>query len=380
MTQSICNDYFCTNDKGDVLEVGVRGQWTIKNISEIEKLLETINNTGKKVTICFQCDGLKNIDTSGAWVLYKKYKSFTDKGLETEFKGFQEKHFRIVTAVLETPKGHCPSEKFDVSFTEGLIRLGKLFCTGMYHINQALTFLGRLFLTMGGSLIRPKRLRFTSIVRHIHETGINAIPIVAMIAFLFSIVLSYQGAIQLRQFGADVFMVNLTSVSVLREIAVLMTAILVAGRSGSAYAAELGVMKIREEVDALETMGADIFEMLIVPRVLALVIALPLLTVLANVIGLAGGGLMAYMLIDMPPPLYMERLFEAVTVNDFLVGLIKAPVFAFLIATVGTFRGLQVSGAADSIGKYTTLAVVQSIFLIIVADAFFTILFERIGM
>ena len=139
-------------------------------------------------------------------------------------------------------------------------------------------------------------------------------------------------------------------------------------------------MKIREEVDALETMGADIFEMLIVPRVLALIVALPLLVVIANIIGLAGGGLMAYTLIDMPPALYMERLLDAVTMNDFLVGLVKAPVFAFLIATVGTFRGLQVSGAADSIGKYTTLAVVQSIFLIIVADAFFTIIFERIGV
>ena len=380
MTQILCNDYFCTKDKGDFLEVGVRGQWTIKNVSKIEKLLNTIDDIGQDKTICFQCDGLKNIDTSGAWVLYKKYKSFADQGLQSEFKGFQEKHFRIVTAVLESPKGHCPKEKFGVSLTEGLIKLGKLFFKGCHHLGQALSFLGQLFVTMGKAFVRPKRLRFTSIVRHVHETGINAIPIVAMIAFLFSIVLSYQGAVQLRQFGAEVFMVNLTSVSVLREVAVLMTAILVAGRTGSAYAAELGVMKIREEVDALETMGADIFEMLIVPRVLALIIALPLLVVIANIIGLTGGGLMAYTLIDMPPTMYMERLLDAVTINDFLVGLVKAPVFAFLIATVGTFRGLQVTGAADSIGKYTTFAVVQSIFLIIVADAFFTIIFERIGV
>ena len=380
MNQAVCNDYFCTTDKGDVLEVGIQGQWTISNIAEIEKLLDGIENREKKVSICFQCNGLKNIDTSGAWILYKKYKSFVDQGLEGEFKGFQEKHFRIVTAVLETPKEHCPNEKFGVSLTEFLIRLGKLSFNGCHHIAQAMTFLGQLFVTIGTVLLHPKRLRFASIVRQIHETGLNAIPIVGMIAFLFSVVLSYQGVVQLRQFGAEVFMVDLASVSILREIGVLMTAIVVAGRSGSAYAAEIGVMKIREEIDALETMGADIFEMLVVPRVLGLVIALPLLTVLADLVGLAGGGLMAYTLIDMPLNLYFERVLMAVTVDSFLVGLIKAPAFAFLIATVGTFRGLQVSGASDSIGKYTTLAVVQSIFLIIVADAIFTIIFERIGM
>ena len=380
MTQAVCNDYFCMTDKGDVLEVGIQGQWTISNIAEIEKLLDAIDKVEKKVSICFQCNGLRNIDTSGAWILYKKYKSFVDQGLQAEFKGFQEKHFRIVTAVLETPKEHCPNEKFGISLTEFLIKIGKLSFKGCYHITQAMGFLGQLFVTIGKVFVHPKRLRFASIVRQIHEAGLNAIPIVVLIAFLFSIVLSYQGAIQLRQFGAEVFMVDLTSVSILREIGVLMTAIVVAGRSGSAYAAEIGVMKIREEIDALETMGADIFEMLVVPRVLGLVIALPLLTVLANVIGLAGGGLMAYTLIDMPLNMYLERVLTAVTTNSFLVGLIKAPVFAFLIATVGTFRGLQVSGAADSIGKYTTLAVVQSIFLIIVADAIFTIIFERIGM
>ena len=380
MSQDLCNDYFCTSTNGDVLEVGIQGNWTITNVAVIEKALATFLEAKEGCIIRFQCNGLKNIDTSGAWVLYKKYQSFLDRGHKSEFKGFQEKHFRIVKTILETPKEHCPNVKFGVNPLDMLIRLGELTFNGCYHMTQALSFLGQLFVSLFRVFIHPKRMRLASVVRHIQETGLNAIPIVAMIAFLFSVVLSYQGAIQLRQFGAEVFTVNLTAVSVLREIGVLMTAILVAGRSGSAFAAEIGVMKIREEVDALETMGADIFEVLVIPRVLGLVIALPLLVVIADLVGLIGGGLMSYTLIDMPPNLYLDRVLSAVKVNDYLVGMIKAPVFAFLIATVGTFRGLQVSGSADSIGRFTTLAVVQSIFLIVLADAVFTIIFTKVGM
>lgn len=380
MSQDICNDYFCTSFNDNILEVGIRGNWTITNIAAIEKTLATFLEAKEGCIIRFQCNGLKNIDTSGAWVLYKKYQSFLNRGHKSEFKGFQDKHFRIVKTIIEAPKEHCPDVKFGVNPLDMLVRLGELTFNGCYHMTQAATFLGRLYVSLFRVLIHPKRMRFASVIRHIQETGLNAIPIVAMIAFLFSVVLSYQGAVQLRQFGAEVFTVNLTAVSVLREIGVLMTAILVAGRSGSAFAAEIGVMKIREEVDALETMGADIFEVLVVPRVLGLVIALPLLVVIADLVGLVGGGLMSYALIDMPPNLYMDRVLGAVKVNDYLVGMIKAPVFAFLIATVGTFRGLQVSGSADSIGRFTTLAVVQSISLIVLADAIFTIVFTKVGM
>lgn len=380
MAKDLCNDYFCTSSGDGVYEVGIHGNWTIKNIAQIEEDLETFIEADENTPIRFHCNGLKDIDTSGAWVLYKKYQSFLDQGYEAEFKGFREKHFRIVKTILETPKEHCPDVPFGFSLKDALMRLGKLSFNGCSHMNEALIFLGRLFLTMFKGFLNPRRLRLTSIVRHVHESGLGAISIVAMIAFLFSVVLAYQGAIQLRQFGAEVFMVNLTAVSVMREIGVLMTAILVAGRSGSAFAAELGVMKTREEIDALETMGADIFEILVVPRVLGLMIALPLLTIVANMVGLAGGGVMSCLLIDMPPNMYLERVVAAVTIDSFWVSLIKAPVFAFLIATVSTFRGLQVSGSADSIGRFTTLAVVQSIFFIILADAIFTVIFIKIGM
>ncbi len=380
MHKDLCNDYFCTSFNNDIYEVGVHGNWTIKNIAKIEEALETFIEVDENTLIRFNCNGLKDIDTSGAWVLYKKYQSFLDQGYKSEFQGFREKHFRIVKTILESPKEHCPDVPFGINLKDVLTRLGELTFNGCSHLHGALIFLGRLFFTFFQSFLNPRRLRFTSIMRHVHEAGLNAIPIVAMIAFLFSIVLAYQGAIQLRQFGAEVFMVNLTAVSVLREIGVLMTAILVAGRSGSAFAAEIGVMKIREEIDALETMGADIFELLVVPRVLGLMIALPLLTIIANIVGLIGGGVMSWVLIDMPPIMYVERVLAAVTTGSYWVSMIKAPIFAFLIATVSTFRGLQVSGAADSIGRFTTLAVVQSIFLIIVADAVFTVIFIKVGI
>ena len=380
MSKDLCNDYFCTSSADDVYKVGIHGTWTIKNLEKIEEALETFIEVDENAPIRFHCNGLKNIDTSSAWILYKKYQSFVDQGHECKFEGFQEKHFRIVKTILDAPKGHCPDVPFGISLKEVLIRLGKLSFKGCHHLAEAITFLGRLFVTLFSVFFKPHRLRFTSVVRHVHESGLNAIPIVAMIAFLFSVVLAYQGAIQLRQFGAEVFMVDLTAVSVLREIGVLMTAILVAGRSGSAFSAELGVMKIREEIDALETMGADIFELLVVPRVLGLMIALPLLTIAANLSGLIGGGVMSYLLIDMPPNMYLDRVLGAVTMDSYWMSMIKAPIFAFLIATVSTFRGLQVSGSADSIGRFTTLAVVQSIFLIILADAVFTVIFIKLGM
>ena len=380
MSKDLCNEYFCTSSAGDVYEVGIHGTWTIKNLSKIEDALESFIDADEGALIRFQCNGLKNIDTSSAWVLYKKYQDFLDQGYECEFKGFQEKHFRIVKTILEAPKEHCPNVPFGISLKEILIRLGKLSFKGCHHLTEAMGFLGRLFVTLFQVLLKPRRLRFTSVIRHVHESGLNAIPIVAMISFLFSVVLAYQGVIQLRQFGAEIFVVDLTAVSILREIGVLMTAILVSGRSGSAFAAELGVMKTREEIDALETMGADIFELLVVPRVLGLMIALPLLTIIANLSGLIGGGLMSYLLIDMPPNMYLDRVLGVVTTNTYWVSMLKAPMFAFLIATVSTFRGLQVSGSADSIGRFTTLAVVQSIFLIILADAIFTVIFIKIGM
>jgi phospholipid/cholesterol/gamma-HCH transport system permease protein len=243
-----------------------------------------------------------------------------------------------------------------------------------------LAFFGALSIVFLRAMIQPRRLRMNSIISHVEQTGLNAMPIVGLISFLVGVVLAYQGADQLSRFGAQVFTVNMVGISVLREMGILLTSIVIAGRSGSAFTAQIGTMKVNEEVDALETMGLDPVEVLVLPRVLALVIALPLLAFFADIMGLLGGGLMCVILIDMSFQQYLHLLQQAITLSAFWVGIIKAPVFAILISLIGCFEGLQVTGSAESVGKLTTRSVVEGIFLVIVFDAFFSIVFSMLGV
>jgi phospholipid/cholesterol/gamma-HCH transport system permease protein len=219
-----------------------------------------------------------------------------------------------------------------------------------------------------------------SIARHVQETGIHAIPIVALIAFLISVIIAYMGAQQLQQFGADIFVVDLVTVGVLRELGVLLTAIIVAGRSGSAFAAEIGAMRLNQEVDALKAVGVEPLEVLVLPRWIGLMIALPLLTVIADAVGVLGGALVCHLLLDMPLVQYIQRVEESIADFTFWAGIVKAPVFALLIAASATYRGLQVRGSSRELGRLTTVAVVQSIFLVILADALFAVLFMEMGI
>ena len=243
-----------------------------------------------------------------------------------------------------------------------------------------LAFLGRVALVTASAATSWRRLRPTAIVRHVYDTGVTAIPIVALIAFLISVVLAYLGAQQLQRFGAEIFVVDLVTIGVLRELGVLLTAIVVAGRSGSAFAAEIGAMELNEEVDALYATGVDPYELLVLPRILGLVIALPLLAVIADVIGLAGGALLCRLLLDIPITQFVDRVSESISDTTFWVGVIKAPVFAVLIGLAGTYRGLQVQGSSRELGRLTTEAVVQSIFMVILADALFAVLFMKMGI
>jgi phospholipid/cholesterol/gamma-HCH transport system permease protein len=246
------------------------------------------------------------------------------------------------------------------------------------EIRAVVGFFGRMVAVLGAAFSRPRALRVSSLARHIYETGITAIPIVSLIAFLVSVIVAYLGAQQLGRFGADIFVVDLVTISVLREMGVLLTAIIVAGRSGSAFAAEIGVMQLNEETDALRAMGMNPIEMLVLPRLLALVIALPLLTVIADAMGLAGGGLLSLLNLHISLPQFLSRLRDSLAPTTFWSGLVKAPVFAMLIAMVGTYRGMQVRDSARELGRLTTVAVVQSIFLVILADALFAVLFVQI--
>ncbi len=241
-------------------------------------------------------------------------------------------------------------------------------------------FMGLVFCRLGSNLIRPAQLRPAAITRHIFETGIAALPIIGLLAFLMSMVVSYQGAIQLQKFGADIFTIDLTVISMLREMAPLVTAIMVAGRSGSAFAAEIGVMRLRKETDALEAMGLDPIGLLVLPRLLALLLTLPLLTFFADIVGIGGGAIMSWSLLDIGFGQYIARVGEVATPMMYIVGMIKAPVFAFIIAVICTYHGMNVTGSAESVGKVTTIAVVQSIFMVILADAAFSILFAELGI
>jgi len=265
----------------------------------------------------------------------------------------------------------------DVNF--GVVELlGKSALERLRGLRDGLDFLGHNATVMGRALLSFRALRPISVARHVYDTGITAIPVVSLIAFLISVIIAYMAASQLRNYGADIYVVDLITVGVLRELGVLLTAIIVAGRTGSAFAAELGSMELNEEVDALDATGVDPVESLVLPRILGLMIALPLLTIIADLVGIAGGAILCIWLLDMPLAQFVARANEAIGPTTFWAGLLKAPAFAALIALAGTYRGLQVRGSARELGRLTTVAVVQSIFLVLLADALFAVLFLEI--
>ena len=288
----------------------------------------------------------------------------------------QEKLFAFMDRQKAAPPQREP-KPYLVSFFE---TIGEFFWNGARTAYGILSFIGEISIRIFKNVAHPSSFRIHSIVRHIQETGLQALPIIGLLAILISMVIAYQAATQLQKFGANIFTIDLTVISLLREMGVLITAIMVAGRSGSAFAAEIGVMKLREEVDALKTMGMDPIEVLVVPRLIAMMITLPILAFLADIIGLMGGAVISIALLDIPFYQYVDRVDMVATPTMFFVGLIKAPVFAFIITVIGAYQGMNVTGSAESVGRLTTMAVVQSIFLVIMADALFSIVFSKMGI
>lgn len=258
--------------------------------------------------------------------------------------------------------------------------LGQQTGLALSQLQAMLAFLGENFMALVGWATHPPRIRWRPILFNLRSAGFDALPIVGLLSFLLGIVVAYQGADQLKQYGANIFVADLVGLSMLREFAPLMTAIIIAGRSGSAYAAQIGTMAVTQEIDAMRTIGIAPLEMLVLPKLIALVIALPLLTVFADVTGVLGGMLMAQAQLDVGFAEFLDRFAQAVSVTSYLVGLGKAPVFAAIIAMVGCFQGFQTRGGADSVGQHTTRAVVQAIFWVIVADALFSVAFSVLGL
>jgi phospholipid/cholesterol/gamma-HCH transport system permease protein len=261
-----------------------------------------------------------------------------------------------------------------------LDQLGRSAVTGGKQAVDMLTFLGETAHAVARSVVQPRRWRVRPILFNIRTAGFDALPIVGLLAFLLGVVVAYQGADQLRQYGANIFVADLVGLSMLREFAPLITAIVIAGRSGSAYAAQIGTMAVTEEIDAMKTLGIAPLEMLVLPKLIALVVALPLLTVFADILGVLGGMVMAQAQLGVGYVEFFDRFVKAVSVTAYMVGIGKAPVFAAIIAMVGCFQGLRTRGGADSVGRQTTLAVVQSSFLVIVADALFSVVFSALDL
>ena len=259
-------------------------------------------------------------------------------------------------------------------------RVGKVTVEIFNQLVEMLSFVGETAIAIAKSIMQPKRIRWRPILFNIRTAGFDALPIVGLLTFLLGVVVAYQGAAQLRQYGANIFVADLIGLSMLREFAPLITAIIIAGRSGSAYAAQIGTMAVTEEIDAMRTLGISPQEMLVLPKIIALVIALPLLTVFADMLGVFGGMLMARQQLDVGFVEFLDRFVKAVSPTTFMIGVGKAPVFAVIIAIVGCFQGFKTKGGADSVGRQTTRSVVQSIFLVIVADALFSIAFSMLDL
>jgi phospholipid/cholesterol/gamma-HCH transport system permease protein len=369
--------------RDDELALTLNGRWDAAALRDIDAELEGLDLDGvRRVRI----GGDAQIDLSGAWALHRLCERLRAQQIAPEFEGGVPDAMRVVGKALQDrrrkPRAEgAPTidEEEEPAFNP-VEALGRSTVERLRAMADGLEFLGRIFYVAVRAFGSLRRLRPISVARHIYDTGITAIPIVSLIAFLISIIIAYLSAGQLQDFGADIFVVDLITVGVLRELGVLLTAIIVAGRSGSAFAAEIGAMKLNEEVDALVATGVDPVETLVLPRVVGLVIALPLLTFIADIVGMTGGALLCYSLLDMPLQQFINRAQEAISPTTFWVGIWKAPVFAMLIAMVGTFRGMQVRGSSRELGRLTTVAVVQAIFLVLLADALFAILFMELDV
>jgi phospholipid/cholesterol/gamma-HCH transport system permease protein len=366
---------------GDVLELRPAGAWTAANAATLEALSSSIArelDTAKAVKL--DMAGVQQLDTIGAWLLEKISRRSAASGHPVAVVGMADKYAGLIEELHHVNRRSRVVAPAPNPILAKLNDIGRNTIGAGDDIAVFLQMLGSLFFALVGVLRRPRSLRLTSLVYQLYRVGFQAIPIMVLITFLIGAIIAQQGFFHFRKFGADSYVVDMVGILVLRELGVLIVAIMVAGRSGSAYTAELGSMKMREEIDALSTMGLDPVEVLILPRIVALVCALPMLSFIGSMAALYGGALVAQFYGDMAPAIYIARLHDAVSVTSFKVGIIKAPFMALAIGVVACSEGLCVKGSAESLGKQTTTSVVKSIFLVIVLDGLFAVFFASIGM
>jgi phospholipid/cholesterol/gamma-HCH transport system permease protein len=346
------------------------GEWTLSRLGNVPARLEKLDGSPDTVDM----SGVERIDTVGAWLVHRLQRDH-----DVRIEGASEKAEDLIEKVghVDKPFQIKPDEL--PSFQRSLARIGKSTITAGHTMVGLLAFFGETLIAVWQVILNPKRFRGNAVIRQFEVVGVDALAIVGLMSFLIGIVIAQQGAIQLRQFGAEVYTINLVGRLTFRELGVLMTAIMVAGRSGSAFAAQIGSMRLAEEVDAMRTIGLSPMESLVLPRVTAAILMMPVLAFYAAMLALIGGGLFSWFALNLPPVTFIARIREVVPMTDVYQGLIKAPVFGLIISMAGCFQGMQVEGNAEAVGLRTTSAVVQSIFLVIVLDAFFAVFFASIG-
>ena len=366
---------------GDVLELRPGGSWTAANVTALEALSDAVaDKLDRSKSVKLDMAEVRELDTLGAWLLEKMSRRAASAGHPTEVVGVADNYAGLIEEVRQVNRRNPAPVPALNPIVARVNDVGRFAVGSREDIGVFLQMLGSLFLALVGVLRRPRSLRLTSLVYQLYKVGFQAIPIMVLITFLIGAIIAQQGFFHFRKFGANSYVVDMVGILVLRELGVLIVAIMVAGRSGSAYTAELGSMKMREEIDALSTMGLDPVEVLILPRIVALILALPILSFIGSMAALYGGGLVAQFYGDMSPAIYIARLHDAVSVTSFKVGIIKAPFMALAIGIVACSEGLRVKGSAESLGKQTTTSVVKSIFLVIVLDGLFAVFFASIGM
>ncbi len=354
------------------------GSWTVAQIKDVDGTLRSLA-TPKGRNAVIDLSHLEGFDTAGAWLIFRTQKALEARAVKVRIDGANEQQTRLFETVTATEHAHSLPAPRAGMITLVFARIGEGLVIFVSAVAALAGFLGLMLSVLGRTIVHPHKLRAIPLVHHVEQAGYDAVAIIALINFLVGAVIAYQGAAQLRMFGAEIFAVDLTSISILREIGILLTAIMVAGRSGSAFAAEIGAMKVREEVDAMRTLALDPMEMLAIPRVLALVIALPLLTFVADITGLLGGALVCWGTLGIAPANFIVRLNEVTDITNFWVGMFKAPFFGFFIGLIGCHEGFRVEGSAESVGTHTTMAVVEAIFVVIILDALFSIFFFEVG-
>lgn len=359
-------------DAGSSATVRCSGAWTVRGIQQLGPVLDKLAWPGAK-QVMLDGSGITRLDTSGAWLLHRTIQQLQRSGHQVQQHGLHPAFESLLHLVAVRTSG----AGYELPRRQGMLeRLGREAWKWLQDMIGMFAFVGEMFIVLLHVLRHPSRLRWRPVLYNLQTAGFEALPITGLLSFLMGVVIAYQGADQLQRYGANIYVADMVGFTMLRELSPMLTAIIVAGRSGSAYAAQIGTMKVTEEIDALRTIGIVPYEVLVLPKMLALMIALPLLTVYADVTGILGGMIMASSKLDISYDVFLQRIGDAVNLSSFLTGIVKAPVFAVIIALVGCFQGLQVSGSAESVGRQTTLSVVNSIFLVIVVDALFSLVFN----